>query len=323
MKARNTGSYTVVLIPDADQAVRRFQLKPWTITAAALMMAAVAAIAVLSTLLLTGKSEEVASLKIRLAEADARYESAVGFRDGRIETLQAQLVGLSEEADTFRERMREISRLELQVKEMVGITPGQPAVIIDGEPSDGAGGAELPVTAGMMDAYVSSAFGRYSEMTRLAAGLSASLEETRLAVLEEQAELRVTPSIWPTTSLRVTSMFGVRSDPFTGRARLHGGIDIGGSTGDPIYATADGTVVTSGRDRAEGLNIHIDHGNGFSTKYMHLSKLLAEEGTVVQKGDVIGLLGSTGRSTGPHLHYEVLLNGERQDPAHYMGRTIE
>lgn len=117
----------------------------------------------------------------------------------------------------------------------------------------------------------------------------------------------------------VTSEFGYRSDPFTGQTKGHTGMDLGVPTGTPIRAALPGTVTVSTYNRGGyGYYIMIVHGNGLSTLYGHCSQLLAPVGRTVEAGDVIALSGSTGRSTGPHLHFEVRVNGNRQDPKLYL-----
>jgi len=134
---------------------------------------------------------------------------------------------------------------------------------------------------------------------------------------EKKSILDHTPSIIPTRGYR-TRGFGMKTDPFTGYKRFHGGIDIGNKTGTPIYATADGVVksVTNGRDL--GLVITVNHGYGYQTLYGHLSKIEVNKGQKVRRGDLIALMGSTGYSTGPHLHYEVIKNGKRVNPLEYI-----
>ena len=112
--------------------------------------------------------------------------------------------------------------------------------------------------------------------------------------------------------------FGYRRNPFSRRFSHHSGIDFGGKTGDPVYATADGKVVGSSYDSALGHHIIIDHSNGIRTVYAHLSKREVSVGDRVKKGNTIGKLGSSGRSTGPHLHYEVYKNGVAVDPKQYL-----
>ncbi len=149
-------------------------------------------------------------------------------------------------------------------------------------------------------------------------GLKVELEEAKELAIEYQHQMRITPSIWPTKSQRITSSFGYRRDPFSRRLSHHSGIDFGGKTGDPVYATADGKVVGSSYDSALGHHIIIDHSNGIRTVYAHLSKREVSVGDQVEKGDTIGKLGSSGRSTGPHLHYEVYKNGVAVNPKQYL-----
>jgi len=116
----------------------------------------------------------------------------------------------------------------------------------------------------------------------------------------------------------VSSGFGVRSDPFLGRPAMHTGLDFRASTGDPARATADGKVTNAGWSGGYGRMVEIDHGNGLATRYGHLSKIDVKIGQVVKTGEVIGEVGSTGRSTGPHLHYETRINGEAVDPQRFL-----
>ena len=116
----------------------------------------------------------------------------------------------------------------------------------------------------------------------------------------------------------ITSGFGPRVDPFLKRLAMHAGVDIRGEAGDPVRAAAGGTVVAAERHRAYGLMVEIDHGNGISTRYAHLSAISVKEGAKVPAGTILGKIGSTGRSTAPHLHYEVRLNSDAVDPRRYL-----
>ena len=124
--------------------------------------------------------------------------------------------------------------------------------------------------------------------------------------------------------LDVTSGFGYRTDPFLGRPALHSGMDLRGDYGDPIHATAAGRVVAAGPSGGYGNMVEIDHGAGLATRYGHMSHIDVEEGQWVEAGAVIGEIGSTGRSTGPHLHYEVRVDGAAVDPSRYLraGKTL-
>lgn len=126
------------------------------------------------------------------------------------------------------------------------------------------------------------------------------------------------PSVQPVHSLSFTSNFGIRSDPFRGTAAMHAGVDIPGPVGTPIYATADGIVSHAGRQGGYGSLVELNHGKGIATRYGHLSKILVADNTRVTRGQLIALMGSTGRSTGPHLHYEVRIDGHAVNPIPFL-----
>lgn len=126
------------------------------------------------------------------------------------------------------------------------------------------------------------------------------------------------PSVQPVDKLLFTSNFGIRSDPFRGTAAMHAGVDIPGPTGTPIYATADGIVSNADRQGGYGNMVEINHGKGLATRYGHLSRILVGNGSRVTRGQVIGHMGSTGRSTGPHLHYEVRMDGHAVNPVPFL-----
>lgn len=136
--------------------------------------------------------------------------------------------------------------------------------------------------------------------------------------LDDQRNLLVsTPAVRPTDGW-ISSKFGYRKSPFTGLREFHKGLDLAAKKGTPIIATADGVVTFSGVKALMGKLIVIDHGHGMVTRYAHLNKALKKRGNAVKRGDTIGLVGNTGRSTGPHLHYEVHLNGIPVNPAKYI-----
>lgn len=142
---------------------------------------------------------------------------------------------------------------------------------------------------------------------------------------EKVSELYTTTSIsgngqftHPCPGATVTSRFGGREDPINGGGEFHNGLDLAASTGTPTYAAADGTVSIANYSTTAGNWVVIDHGNGLVTKYMHHSKILVSAGDVVHKGQQIGEVGSTGNSTGPHLHFQVELNGQAVNPENYL-----
>ena len=134
----------------------------------------------------------------------------------------------------------------------------------------------------------------------------------------EQVRKAALPSALPVNSGFFSSNFGWRLDPFTGQRTMHEGVDFVAEVGAPIKAAAGGIVVYSDIHAGYGNMIEVDHGNGLVSRYAHASKRLVKEGDVVMRGQKIGEVGSTGRSTGPHLHFEVLLNGMPQNPTRYL-----
>jgi len=119
----------------------------------------------------------------------------------------------------------------------------------------------------------------------------------------------------------ISSLYGTRKDPFSGKLRSHRGVDIAGPSGMPLIATAAGVVVESGKRGGYGLMVEIQHGNGLVTRYAHAIELSVKVGEIVSKGQQVAVMGSTGRSTGPHIHYEVLKNGRQVDPDYYIHRV--
>jgi len=138
---------------------------------------------------------------------------------------------------------------------------------------------------------------------------------------EKKAVLKITPTILPVKGIP-TAGFGSRKNPFGDGGEFHTGIDISCPAGRPVYASADGMVVEANFSGGLGKCVTIFHGLGISTKYGHLSKIVVKEGQKVKRGTLIGYTGSTGRSTGPHLHYEVLLNGKPVNPLEYIQESF-
>lgn len=167
--------------------------------------------------------------------------------------------------------------------------------------------AATPALANTNDAQFSSLFSAWVKMEAPATQPTA----TKASI----------PSREPVDNVTLTSSFGTRADPFNGRRRMHQGIDIPGPLGTPIYATADGVVQRAEWANGYGNLVEINHGNGLETRYGHLSKLIAQPNERVRRGQLIGLMGSTGRSTGSHLHYEVRIAGGAVNPMPYIQGT--
>ena len=144
-----------------------------------------------------------------------------------------------------------------------------------------------------------------------------SLSELEKLLQSKKEMLVHTPSIWPAHGW-VTSGFGFRTNPFTGLTQMHEGLDIANRIGTPVIAPADGIVSDTGKDSAYGNVIVISHGFGINSRFLHLSKILVSPGQRVKRGDKIAEVGTTGKSTGPHLHYEVRVNGIPVNPVRYI-----
>jgi murein DD-endopeptidase MepM/ murein hydrolase activator NlpD len=169
-----------------------------------------------------------------------------------------------------------------------------------------AGTMSVAASAETSDAQFKALFTSWKQMDQV--GQTAPADRGSMSV----------PSMKPVSNLQFTSLYGVRSDPFRGTAAMHAGVDIPGPVGTPIYATADGVVGRAGWVGGYGNLVELEHGKGLQTRYGHLSKLLVAPGSRVTRGQLIGLMGSTGRSTGSHLHYEVRMDGQAVNPVPYM-----
>jgi murein DD-endopeptidase MepM/ murein hydrolase activator NlpD len=137
-------------------------------------------------------------------------------------------------------------------------------------------------------------------------------------MMNRNLQAEVKPAGRPITRGWLSSYFGSRTDPFTGRRAHHSGIDFAGKMGSDIVVVAAGVVTFSGRRSGYGNLVEVNHGNGYVTRYGHCSKNLVKVGTTVKKGQVIAKMGTSGRSTGPHVHFEVLYNGRAVDPKRYI-----
>jgi murein DD-endopeptidase MepM/ murein hydrolase activator NlpD len=211
----------------------------------------------------------------------------------RLEQRQAGMVGsLAENYDAKARRMRGVL-IELGLE--TGKAPGEGAV----------GGPFVPVNL----AKEGVGFERQLQRIHVARAQVTRLTRT-LATIPVRKPLD--------GRLDLQSGFGVRVDPFLGTPAMHTGLDLHGETGDPVRATADGTVVAAGWSGGYGRVVDIDHHNGLSTRYGHLSSVEVRVGQSVKRGQIVGKVGSTGRSTGPHLHYETRLKGEAVDPQKFL-----
>lgn len=158
---------------------------------------------------------------------------------------------------------------------------------------------------------------QYSFLKRNAAAIAISAGGLRLMPATAFADSDYTPSIWPVLG-HITDSFGERLDPFSGEGAFHTGVDVSADYGAPVHATADGMVVSADQHTGYGRVVILDHGFGLTTWYAHLSAYSVVSGTRVKRGEVIGYAGISGRSTGPHVHYEVRMNNAPVNPWRYM-----
>ena len=152
---------------------------------------------------------------------------------------------------------------------------------------------------------------------------SNALRDMEPMFLERRVQQRSLPTTWPISGAAMSSSFGYRHDPIVGVNAFHKGIDLSAQIGTRVVAAASGIVVKSEYHSEYGNMLEIDHGQGLSTRYAHLSKLLVPRGKVVKRGEYVALSGNTGRSTGPHLHFEVLLDNVAQNPVRFLQRGME
>ena len=184
------------------------------------------------------------------------------------------------------------------------------AIVAGLDPAAGGGEAGVGGTAGAPEAGLGG-------LSRRADRLEGTLDRVEAELHEQMRWISSTPAITPARGI-LTSGFGIRRDPITRGRAFHSGLDIAAAPGAPVRASADGVVIRATRSGGLGKAIYLSHGFGLSTRYGHMSKIEVKAGQRVQRGDVIGYVGNTGRSTGYHLHYEVHLDGEPVDPAPYL-----
>ncbi len=214
-----------------------------------------------------------------------------------------QLEQLKRDLDGLRNEMIVLAESDARVRESLDPSTKNPVTV-----PVGIGGALDTNTADM------TTLQKQINNLRLAIDLRReSQEEVRNLLNDKHSLASATPRGWPTKGW-LTSYFGMRSSPYTGRRKMHEGLDIAANTGTRVTATADGVVVKATTEPGFGKVVMIDHGYGYRTIFGHNSKILVKAGTRVKRGDKIAEVGNTGRSTGSHLHYEVRLNGVPIDP---------
>ncbi|NOT24801.1 MAG: peptidoglycan DD-metalloendopeptidase family protein [Acidobacteria bacterium] len=295
--------YTILLADRTSGVVRRatISLRPVAVVACV-----VAATPVLIGMGAAWKAyDSVADLKTShqaLEMENANYRQATEALAGQIESLQAAIGDLGERAALDPSLAQAMNRLPAIVKSraMGGTVPG-------------ANVKEQDTRYAQTLAALASPDDTFGLIRSVLSGLENRLQLVSRNVERINALAAATPSMWPAYGW-LSSTMGARRDPITGGADYHKGLDIAGDRGEPVYATAAGTVRQVGYQGAYGNMIVIDHGFGLETRYGHLLKSIVKPGSKVQRGDVIGQIGSSGRATGNHLHYEVIAGGRLINP---------
>jgi murein DD-endopeptidase MepM/ murein hydrolase activator NlpD len=191
------------------------------------------------------------------------------------------------------------------------------ADVIKGEPGIGSGGPGPGESEEPAPDPQSISLGAIQNLTRKAESVEKNLGSLVSIVESQAAKLSTTPSIWPAQGW-VSSPMGYRIDSFTGKMAFHRGLDIATNPGNPVVATADGTVLEANFDKFFGNTVVLSHGNGLVTQYGHMIRSIVKPGQKVKRGDQIGFVGKTGKASGPHLHYEVRINGKAVNPYNYI-----
>jgi murein DD-endopeptidase MepM/ murein hydrolase activator NlpD len=275
---------TIIFVPHARAKFRKLKVASSVLWAAAAALGSLLLVAIVfGTLFFVSVSRD-RRYRATLAE-NARLKTSA-------EKMTTRLTDLSRKLDDFEERTRRLA-----------IVAGLPALADNGR--GGTGGALPDAASGVMD------------LQERGRSLDDRLESLEKRLAQQNALLASTPSIEPVPGL-ITCGFGERSDPFTEEPAFHTGIDISSPRGHAIVASAGGTVVKAGWVNGYGRCVEVAHGLGLRTLYGHLDEIQVIEGQHVSRGEAIGVVGTTGRSTGPHLHYEVRLDNRAVNPLPYI-----
>jgi murein DD-endopeptidase MepM/ murein hydrolase activator NlpD len=289
--------YTIVLADRRSGVVRRFTIGLWP------TLATVTGVMALPVLVGAGAAwkakYDVADLyatATALGVENTNYRIATEALSGQVQGLQAAIGELSARAALDPTLQSAMDKLPAVVKNR----------------AMGGGGASTSAPIGALPALQSpeNTFGLLRELLQ---GIENELSSFKLDVDKRNALAAATPSIWPAHGW-LTSRVGSRPDPITGDKDFHQGLDISADQGSQVYATADGVVMHAAAEGGYGNLIVLDHGYGLETRYGHLSRYNVKPGEKVKRGDVVGFVGSTGRATGSHLHYEVRVNGRLLNP---------
>lgn len=293
--------YSIIVVSDHSQAVRKFRLPREWLKKGAIgggALAVLTLVMVVHYFTLLGASSENKVLK----EENAQLRSQILLVQEKVAHISATL----DRVERFDAKLR-TAVTQLQDPER-GLAIGP------------VGPEEAPAVPGPAPAAQENLAvlpGRLRSLETEASRQEASLRELQEYFDDQKSLLASTPSIWPTRGW-VTSDFGLRLDPYSADREMHGGMDIATQHGQAVAAPSDGTVVFNGTEGGYGKVLVIDHGYGVKTRYGHLSEVFVHLGDRVKRGQKVAAVGNTGRSTGPHLHYEVRVNGIAENPRKFI-----
>jgi murein DD-endopeptidase MepM/ murein hydrolase activator NlpD len=304
--------FTLMIMPDTSTIeVRRVRVSRRLLMSAILSLAAFGAVclgAFLHGAYMWEQARENSALR---AENEALRLRVEGL-DSRLDLLD----DVVDHVKQFDSKLRAITMVS-DPERNLAIGPVGPAEPDRREPSSAAQPNLRGDLLGPIGRSVDLVLSRISDTEHEASAIEHDVSRLSSYLEDQQSLLSSTPSRAPAKGF-VSSLFGMRIDPFTGLAQMHAGLDFSANIGARVTATADGVVIFTGTDGAYGKNVKVDHGHGLVTCYGHLSKINVKTGDRVKRGQAIAAVGNTGRSTGPHLHYEVRLNGIPQDPHRFL-----
>jgi len=322
--------YTLLVIPENGKAAFSFRLP----RAVILLIITLVLILFASIYALQHANRDISislkSIYQQLSITEQTLDDTTEHKEEEIQALHNKIETLTRQAQQIQSKVAELQVLEEELRSLMGqdvksgsetIQPDSLIADLNMDMENNQGGPFYPVEEQRPSAPVSKdriPVVTYPGLDKQLVELIASLTEVKGDFQAFLRKRRITPTIYPTSSHRITSPFGNRVDPFNHSEGFHSGVDIAGAYNADVYATADGVITYVGKDSSRGLNVIIDHTGGLKTRYMHLSEYIVKRNQKVSKGETIGRLGSSGRSTGPHVHYEVIKNGKPVNPLPYL-----
>lgn len=297
--------WTIVLVPPGSGASRAIEVSQRLVKGAVASGGIVALLA-----LLLGYGTVSRSVDLGRAAQLERENARLAEELGQMHSQVTQLT------DT----LKNIATRDARIRLLANLEPNDPSVQQAGigGPADPNAGIDSLSRMGVLGQRAADVRVDLGALIRRANLLAASFDEAKDSLLQHRERLAATPSILPTTGWLTSAFAKMRSHPILHINRPHEGIDVTAPMGSPIQAPAGGTVLSAGWEAGYGNVIEIDHGFGITTRFAHASKLLAKRGQHVERGQLIAEVGSTGLATGPHLHYEVHVNGKPVDPMRYV-----